>query len=358
MSSSRLKIIGCMFVLFISIEAMPQAPLFPVQVKGLWGYIDQKGAIVIEPRYRYARMFSEGLAAVFIAAGRCGYITGDGSVATNAKFVNCGDYSEGLAAVEMEGKYGYLDKQGEIVIAPRWTNASRFSQGMARVGEGSFDSVRYGFIDHKGTVVIKPELPYAGDFHNDRALAAIDGKIGLKVGYVGLDGKWKIKPRFGSATDFSEGYACVTDEGSSSVFESDLLLDPNGPVYRAHYIDKNGKRAFRGNFSGCGAFSEGLAAVKTNDTWHFIDRFGVRKNIATFPSSYVVGIFSEGMATVNMGSGAKFIDKNGRTVIQTTFDWADNFLMGIARVKLVQKNGTILHGYIDSAGKVIWAPSE
>ena len=229
---------------------------------------------------------------------------------------------------------------------------------MARVTEGELDAIRYGFIDRKGVMVIKAKYVYANDFHEDLALAAISVKGGLKIGFIDKQGRWKIKPRFGSATDFSEGYACVADEGTLSLFEGNLLYQPDGTVGKAYYIDKNGKRAFQGHFDSCGALSEGLAPVEINDKWQFIDRTGKVAITTNFPSSSDIATFSEGLAAVNSAGGAKFIDKNGKVVIETPFDWADKFVNGIARVKRAQKNGTVSSGYIDRAGKVIWEPSE
>src|SRR5579862_394911 len=57
--------------------------LFPVDVKGKWGYIDEKGKIVIEPTFESAANFTEG-----------------------------------LAAVKANGKYGYIDRTGKFVIQP------------------------------------------------------------------------------------------------------------------------------------------------------------------------------------------------------------------------------------------------
>ena len=38
--------------------------LLPIEVNGYYGYIDRTGAIIVQPKYHYARGFSEGLARV------------------------------------------------------------------------------------------------------------------------------------------------------------------------------------------------------------------------------------------------------------------------------------------------------
>ena len=49
-------------------------PLFPVKLKRLWGYIDARGKIVIQPRHLLVFSFSEGRAMVRDRTFRFGYI--------------------------------------------------------------------------------------------------------------------------------------------------------------------------------------------------------------------------------------------------------------------------------------------
>ena len=42
--------------------------LFPVPVKGKWGYIDKRGKVVIEPQFIKARDFRKGLSPVKVYA--------------------------------------------------------------------------------------------------------------------------------------------------------------------------------------------------------------------------------------------------------------------------------------------------
>ena len=78
------------------------------QPNGLkYGYCDQTGAVVIEPRHDFAGDFSEGLAA--------------------AAVVPC------LRKGVMQGKVGFIEKTGRIVIQPQYTGARPFRDGIAYV---------------------------------------------------------------------------------------------------------------------------------------------------------------------------------------------------------------------------------
>lgn len=68
-----------------------------------WGFIGRTGKVLIEPQFKRAYDFSEGLASV--------------------KF-------------KEKEKWGYIDKTGKVVIEPKFDWAPRFSEGLARVGVG------------------------------------------------------------------------------------------------------------------------------------------------------------------------------------------------------------------------------
>jgi len=79
------------------------------------------------------------------------------------------------------------------------------------------------------------------------------------------------------------------------------------------------------------AFAEGLAAVKQNDKWGFINREG---RFAIQPQFHDVFGFSEGLAAVKKDKKYGYIDKNGTFVIAPRFDWAMPFSEGVASVTL------------------------
>lgn len=65
-----------------------------------------------------------------------------------------------------------------------------------------------------------------------------------------------------------------------------------------------------------------------------------------------MGEFSEGLAPVRFPDEKwRYIDKNGKIAISTTFDEADRFSEGLARVR---KNGK--YGYVDRSGRMVIPP--
>ena len=103
------------------------------------------------------------------------------------------------------------------------------------------------------------------------------------------------------------------------------------------------------------SFYEGLAYVKLNGQWGFVDRQG---NVVV-PLMYDdTEFFSEGLAQVRLGDGETgkygFVDKTGKEVIPLMYDWVAWFFSGgLAEVKL---NGKI--GYVDKTGHEYWDMTE
>ena len=92
-------------------------------------------------------------------------------------------------------------------------------------------------------------------------------------------------------------------------------------------------------------FSEGLAAVKLNEKWGFVDRTGQMAIPCQYDSA---GQFSDGLAAVRLNGKWGFIDQTGRVVIPCQYDSAGQFDDGLALVRL---NGK--YGYIDQTGREI-----
>jgi len=99
---------------------------------GKFGFFDQRGQVVIPPRFGFAKPFSEGLSAV------C-----DG----------CREIAEGEHRRMQGGTWGYINRSGGQVIPLQFEEAESFNKGQARVKLKGY----WKYIDRKGTVM--PEAP-------------------------------------------------------------------------------------------------------------------------------------------------------------------------------------------------------
>ncbi len=97
-------------------------------------------------------------------------------------------------------------------------------------------------------------------------------------------------------------------------------------------------------FQGVYKFSEGIAIVKLNDKWNFIDEH--RKLLFDKWFDYVGDL--DDVARVKLNDKYNFIDKNGKLLSDKWFDYAHDFRDGFARVNLQRK-----WNYIGKNGKIL-----
>jgi hypothetical protein len=228
------------------------------------GYIDTKGneVIALTDKY-YGTSFHDGLAAVGNNDGKYGFIDKKGELVIPMSFdVDEGgvtsEFHEGYAVVCKNEKYGYIDKSGKEVIPCNYDAAFNFSEGMALViKEGKF-----GFIDAKGKEVIPCEYSYANHFSEGIAVVQKGDKYQFidKTGKVVLDNSY-----CGIPSKFQEGFSVVGKEGEKNEYYTQYVYG---------IIDKNGKEIIPCIYNTCNLFSEGLAVVKKDDIYGFVDKKG------------------------------------------------------------------------------------
>ncbi len=162
--------------------------------KGKYGYIDETGKVVIDPKFDRAEKFSAvGLA--FAKLGKeHGYINDKGEFVLKPSFAykDLGDFSDnGLAAFEgNHGKWGFFDKKGKIAIQPKYDRVEQFSQeGFSIVVMNK----KRGVIDSKGNVIIPfkfDKFEYLTFFPKKGYAQVKDGYV--TKGYIETNGNWIV----------------------------------------------------------------------------------------------------------------------------------------------------------------------
>ena len=273
-------------------------------------------------------------------------------------------FSEGLAGVEINEQVGYIDSTGKLVIPMKyyviscgcnheWGEADSFSEGMARVGSsggnyGERGRIRIGFIDKTGSLTIPMIYDFALPFSDGLAVVQKDDK----VGFIDKNGKVVIPMIYDWASSFSDGLAIVgIGDWEDLKYGS---IDKNGNIiipfeYGTTVFESDVDTTFSPDISG---FSEGLAAVRKDGKWGFIDK----TNRLVIPAIYDnANAFSEGFAAVEKDGKWGFIDKAGNVMIPLNYDWVDSFSEGLATVRTGDWNnwGNMKYGFIDKTGNVI-----
>lgn len=128
--------------------------------------------------------------------------------------------------------------------------------------------------------------------------------------------------------------SCLILKESSQSFTGEQKMQGN---LKHSYIDREGNVVIDASkYRGAGSFSEGLAAIQTEDyLTGFMDKSG---KVVIRPQFYEAGHFSEGLAIVKTHEKSFFfpednlgyIDKTGQIVIKTDCDHLYDFSEGIA----------------------------
>ncbi|MBO4645795.1 MAG: WG repeat-containing protein [Bacteroidales bacterium] len=310
----------------------PDVSLIPVQVDEKWGYINDKGEMVIQPQFAACEYFSCGLARVVDKEGKVGYIDKKGKMVIGAIYKDGTSFNEDLAFVVLEnGAPQCINLKGEKVFElPKAERVCVFHEGLAQFcvldDEGKF---LWGYVDKKGNEVIAPAF-FANSYFAE-GLAVVVEEDG-KCGFIDKKGKITIGYQFDSAYGFREGLASVMVED------------------RWGFIDKKGRMIIPPQFEATSAFYGGMAMVYQNDQMGYVDKKG-RLTIAPQYDRASVFAYGEKLAAVGIDDRYGYIDKKGSFVIPLQFDAVSIFVDGIA---IVQKDDKF--GLIDRKGDYIVHP--
>lgn len=220
-----------------------------------------------------------------------------------------------------DGKYQYVDAATLQPVFPgTFDMAQPFRSGIALAETRGH---QHQYLLPSGQPAMNITFDEGNSFRGDRAVIYRNGLSEL----INKRGE-TIQPRENvQEWTIAEGRAVIVDKAG-----------------KAGYIDvESGLQTVAVVYEAARAYSEGLAAVRQNNKWGFIDKSG--KNIV--PAIYDdVTAFSEGLAGVRVNNKWGAIDMNGRMVISPRFEKITSFSGGHAFVQIT--NGS--WGIIDRTG--------
>jgi len=261
---------------------------------------------------------------------KCGYMNERGKIIVNPRFDRCGEFSEGLAGVTIGRWSGYIDKSGEVKVDLKLdgVEAGDFTEGFATVlVKTSTGGTEFGYVDTLGKVTMFPGATQLLDFSEGLALIT----IGNRTGYIDKSLKFVIPPLFRHGNTFSEGLARVSDESGE------------------YFIDKTGAKIISLTGKHWSSFSEDFTTIHTEYGYGFMDRNG---SVVITPQFSSACLFHAGMACVEVKGKWGYIGKSGEVLILPQFEEAESFSSdAVAVVKLSNK-----YGFIDKTGRFLIAP--
>ena len=229
--------------------------IFSEEVDGnnLFGFVNEKGEIVLPAQFIDVRSSSDGLCSVKTKDEKWGFVNGSGKMEINPQFPRVGDFHEGLCYVgDKNGKFGFIDKKGNIKINYQFSDVFDFSNGMAVVESGG----KYGAINKNGQFVINPQFER---MISDGDMFIIIDKDN-QIGWCNSKGEVVINPQF-------DGLACgFGKRDCAAICNSDREIG---------FIDKNGKYIINPQFDGISPYSiDNWAFFETGDGVGIMDKLG------------------------------------------------------------------------------------
>lgn len=334
---------------------------YPIQENNLWGFIDDKGEVRIQPEYDWVEPFKENLASagkdnkvgfinksanrignfefedaypfkngysVVVKKDLYGVINRLGKWIVQPDYLDIGEFSEGFFYAENEDGYGYLDEKGNVAIDFVFENATDFSNGLAVVQKDG----KYGVVDTRGDLVCNFEYDWIQSFPTNRNPAKF--KQGEKFGLIDQAGAVIVDSVYTHIGDFSEGLVLAANDKTYGFINAkgDTIIDfkynftpsvisfsnfKNGYVRisqkrKMGVIDTAGTRVFPAIFENIGEFEGKLIPVMKTNKWGYSD---LNVNLAIPYKFDDVHKFKDSVAVASVKGLYGLIDTLGHTKI-------------------------------------------
>ncbi|MDQ3394848.1 MAG: WG repeat-containing protein [Bacteroidota bacterium] len=299
--------------------------LYPYLFKNnKWGFVDEQLNVKVKPSYDFVLPFKDGIAAVQLREG-WGFINMEGKLITRIEFVDFKMWNEGLIPVQNNiGNWGFIDYTGKTKIKFIYDNADMFRFGLAPASLNN----KYGFINKSGQFKIKNKYIYLSPFNKDGFTSAL---LSFNEGQV-IDTLGNIHPHLPSY------FLSIPHEG---VY---YKINPQNRKYGFFNLIEN-KAITAYEYDMAYNFNNGLAPVKKNGKWGYIDK----KNNLVIDFKYDdASAFSDGLAVVKVDSKKGIINLKGEFVFHPQFDTANDFQNEVAEVEV---NDLIFYIRVD--GKIL-----
>jgi FKBP-type peptidyl-prolyl cis-trans isomerase FkpA len=296
--------------------------LIPVKSGELFQYINSEGEIVINPQFKEASLFIDGLALVKTSNDdpKWGFISEKGDFVIPPIYIEATGFNGGLAWVVLEHETpSAINKKGEIQFTVNEAdNIKSFENGLAAYSVGYIEGKeKWGFINTTGERIINPQFSDVSKFSEEKC--AVRNEEG-KWGYIDKNGLIVINYQFDQAGDFKSGKSVVSSGGKYGVIDKNGKFIIN-PQYREIQIDGN------------------LFLINLDGKYGWLDKEG--KIIINPQFSQANPFFKNKITSVRMGASYGYINKEGKIIINPQFDLAFPFIGKLALVTSGNKIGFI-----------------
>lgn len=301
---------------------------------GLYGYMDGKGEVIIDAKYKsatdfqylsneYAQVYDENETVTIIDKMGNEYLPfGEYKVISLPRY-------DLMFFKDDTSKYGVVNLEGERVLEAMYDKIEINNEGTIIVTSNK----KYGVFDKDGNVVLDIIYDYIFQVEDSLIVTKED-----KSGLVNLKGKEvipinyeKVQIAHSIREDEREIFEVVNSEGKIGFFDSkgkqltDFIYDKIAPgreglipVLKDNkwgYIDVKGETIIPLQFESASSFSDGSAQVEINNERKFINKKG--EFIEEEKPSYVID--GEKYTIIKEADKYKVVSENGEVLIDNNY---------------------------------------
>lgn len=355
----------CVVILLVFVLSSCGNGKFRAVVKedGKYGYIDESGDYVINPKYDQAWSFIRG-SAVVKENGLYGLIDKDGNYIVEPVYDSIIPFSSSCLIVAQDSVFGFISTgDGKMLIKPEFEKVFYYTSGLCVVQKGK----SLGIVNDKAKLVCPvvmqdfKEMFSTGAIclQNDTSdevtmlLSLIQGGDEAKKGLLNTRGEVMVTPKYDDIfDDATNGYYYSFNRSAGQPTDSGLIHDDYKiDIGKYGIIDTSGKIISEPEFEEMPVYGDKMFRVKKDGKYGYANTNG--KIIITPAYDYAVA-FSEGKAIVSIGTKVSIIDNKGNVLVENLGPGSGmyRFFNGLARCRSLDGK----YGFLDATGKRVIEP--
>jgi len=337
--------------------------LAPASINGKWGYINPKGDFVIEPKYKKAEPFINGLALVEdMKTGKAGFIDTKGELIIGF-YDYLGYFSDGLvfAKNKKTRSYKFFNEKGELACLFKEPLKNAHIDEIKKYHDFIYqefkNSTSHCELDEMGFKLINDGF-YSRDnlsfciFH-DNLCQFIDNSRDIpKIGFIDKSGNIAIPAEFDFVSHFFNGIALYSNGENIYDCKSGILTTRGDKIEIGDFYWE-GKNLAGLKRSALLSFRTNRLDGKpnANGKYGYINQ---NAKIVIKPQYDDVSGFGDGLFEFKRGLYSGIINKKEECIIPAVYDKLRNNLeYGYIVVKKYGKNGKLFCGIMDKKGNTI-----
>lgn len=295
-------------------------------LKNKYGFINEKGNVIIPIEYDNASNFTNNIAAVYKKNNviKYGFIDLNGKLVSEIKYEGTSDldrgnskeiYFNGRIPVYYNNKYGFINYQGIEVIPCSYDKISSLNSHAVRVAmsKRSFDNPKdrwgtvydkWGIINENGEIILplkydeinssyKENYFVAGFYYRYKNLQL------THWGLIDINGKELTEFKYDKVFNLKNGLIKV------GVINKNDLMDRE----KWGIINEKGVELTSVKYDEIDEFSEGISIVIIEDLKGYINEKGEEITKIEFQRA---GLFSKGKGRINLNGRDGYVDINGK----------------------------------------------